>query len=262
MTGTVDWSSGTLLVTVRRGLPVTGPNQAAAISQVGAEIERASSAILVEQMRRLQFDSMSTIEELLAVDPEIINSLTMAAAGARVTDAHATTDLRHVEMSFELDLYADVLSRLMRHDRPVTLRGNIGWLPTTDYTGIVIHAADELAVHGTDRTARLLPTLSPGIYYQLDDGDGVARLMEANHLDPEFSRDWGPVFYTDDPVEAELSARVGSKPLMIIAYGAFGRYPTDVVISGEDALQILATANNRALIAEGRVAIVIDSAEM
>lgn len=262
VTTVVDWESRALLVKVRRPLPETGPNLPAAVSEVRTAIERDSVAIIVEQLRTLPYDSLRTVNELLLEEPHFVGSLVEAASEARVTNAHATPDMRHAEVSFRLDLYGGLLPALIRHDRPVVLHGILGWTPTTEYTGIVIYAADELRVHGTETTARLQPTLLPGIYYYSEDGDGVERLMEAGHIDPEYAMRWGPVLYSDDILEAELSARIGARPLRIIAYGAFGRYPTDVVISYYDAVQVLANETNRSLIAEGRVAIIIGSDQL
>ncbi len=262
VTAIVDWESRALLVTVRRPLPETGPNLPAAVSEIRAAIERDSVAIIVEQLRTLPYDSLRTVDELLLEKPYLVDSLVEAASEARLTDAHATPDMRHVEVSFRLDLYGELLAALIRHDRPVVLHGVLGWTPTIEYTGIVIYEADELTVHGTETTARLQPTLLPGIYHYSEEGDGIERLMEAGHVDPEYAIRWGPVLYSDDILEAELSARIGARPLRIIAYGAFGRYPTDVVISYHDALQVRANENNRSLIAEGRVAIIIGSDQL
>jgi len=262
VTTAVDWESGTLLVTVRRSLPETGPNLPAATSEIHAAIEGDSVAIIVEELRKLPYDSLRTVNELLLEEPHLVGALVEAASGARLTDTHATPDLRHVEVSFRLDLHGGLLAVLIRHDRPVSLHGVLGWTPTTEYTGIVIYAADELTVHGAGTTARLQPALLPGIYYYSATGDGVERLMEAGQIDPEYAVRWGPVLYSDDISTAELSARIGARPLRIIAYGAFGRYPTDVVISYRDAMQVLANENNRSLIAEGRVAIIIGSDQL
>jgi len=262
VTTTVDWESGALFVTVRRALPESGPNRPAAVSEVRAAIERDSVVTIVRELRSLPYDSLRTVNELLLEQPHLVGPLVDAASRAHMTDTHATPDLRHVEVTFRLELFGDLLAALIRHDRPVSIHGILGWTPTAEYTGIVIYAADELEVHGTDTTARLQPTLLPGIYYFSELGDGIERLMEAGYIDPEYAVQWGPVLYSDDVLGAEQSARIGARPLRILAYGAFGRYPTDVVISYSDALQVLALEKNRSLIAEGRVAIIIGSDQL
>jgi len=258
----VDWETALLTVEVERPIPDTGPNLPAAVSATRTAIERDAPAIVVEELRLLTYDSLRTVNELLEENPSLIVPLTRAASLARTTDARATVDLRHVVVSFTLDLNAAVVPVLIRHDEPVPLAGRLGWQPTTEYSGVVIYAAGDLPLHGTDGSSHVQPALLPGIYRLNEAGDGVEPMMEAGYVDPEALAKWGPVFYSDDVVGAELTRRIGPRPLRIVARAVFGRYPTDVVIGFDDALQILANENNRSLIAEGRVAIILDSDSM
>jgi hypothetical protein len=56
----------------------------------------------------------------------------------------------------------------------------------------------------------------------------------------------------------EITAIVGSRPLRIFASGIFGIQPTDPIISREDALLIISNSENRNLLREGRVAVIVD----
>ena len=254
----MDWSTGTLTVVVSRPLPETGRNLPAGVTEVRAAIQRDANALIVQELRMLPYDSLRTVNELLTERPELVGDIVQAASAARMVDAHATTDLRRVEVTFELNLYNTLLSSLADHDRPRRLQGQLGWAPADSYTGILIYAAGPLRVFGSSETARLQPTLLPGIYQGTEDGDGIEKLMEAEFLDPDSIERSGPVLYSDDVNDPRLANRIGVRPLRIIALAAFGRYPTDVVIGYEDGLQILANENNRSLIANGRIAIIID----
>jgi hypothetical protein len=64
---------------------------------------------------------------------------------------------------------------------------------------------------------------------------------------------------TPSGLDEDLAALVGTNPLRIIARGVFGIRPTDPVIDRDDAMLILSTEENRRLLREGRVAIVLDS---
>ena len=68
--------------------------------------------------------------------------------------------------------------------------------------------------------------------------------------------------FTGSPsgLSPEITAVVGSHPLRIFARGVFGINPTDPIIGREDALQIISNEGNRALLREGRVAVIIDDA--
>ena len=92
-------------------------------------------------------------------------------------------------------------------------------------------------------------------------------IYERNMFDPGIEgamvRYVGPesVFYpTPSGLDAELAALVGLDPLRIIARGVFGIRPTDPIIDHEDALLIISSEDNRRLLREGKVAIVLDPA--
>lgn len=249
-------------IDVRRELPSAGMNLPAAVSRTTADITREAPDIITREIRNLSYDSLRTIDELLSERPDLIQSIAAIAEQTRPTDSRATPDLQDVIVSFEIDLNGELLPALVSHDRPVTIRGKLGWIPTTEYTGIVIYAADELPLHGTDVETMAEPALLPGIYYYSENGDGVERLMEADYLDPGAIRERGAVLYTSDVQMAEFSERVGRRPLRIVARGLFGRYPTDPVIGFADAEQILATESNRALVRDGRIAIVLSPSRL
>jgi len=63
-------------------------------------------------------------------------------------------------------------------------------------------------------------------------------------------------------IEGELAALLGSNPLRIIAREVFGVNPTDPIIDREDALKILSSENNRRLLMEGRVALVLSDTKL
>jgi len=85
-------------------------------------------------------------------------------------------------------------------------------------------------------------------------------VVERGMAKPEAIRRWGLIGYAEDDDAESLEARTGDDPLRIMAVAVFGGNRTDAIISREDALRILSDKANRALIAEGRVAIVIDGA--
>ena len=63
---------------------------------------------------------------------------------------------------------------------------------------------------------------------------------------------------TPSGLEGELASLLGPRPLRILARGVFGVTPTDPVIDRDDALKIISTENNRRLLREGRVALVLN----
>jgi hypothetical protein len=63
-------------------------------------------------------------------------------------------------------------------------------------------------------------------------------------------------------LSAELSGLVGNRPLRVFARGVFGVNPTDLIIDREDALLIISREENRRLLSEGRVAVILDESTL
>ena len=160
-------------------------------------------------------------------------------------------------MTFEIALYPDLASEFVTHTRTAPIDRRLGWTPHIDYTGILIYAADELPLFGTDELVVPGPALFPGFYYIREPGDLLYRLAEKVHFGPLQLERTGPVAYTNDVQAVGHADRLGPRPLRILAAGVFGRTGTDLVLSEEDALQIMASEHNRALLREGRVVVVL-----
>ena len=81
--------------------------------------------------------------------------------------------------------------------------------------------------------------------------------------DPEALKRWGGVAaYEYSADEATLKAneeRVGVLPLRTMARGVFGRNATDILLSADAARQLLSREQNRALLREGRILIILDA---
>jgi len=59
-------------------------------------------------------------------------------------------------------------------------------------------------------------------------------------------------------LSGEIAAVVGNRPLRIFARGVFGTTPTDPIIDRDDALLIISSEENRSLLREGKVAIILE----
>jgi hypothetical protein len=116
-----------------------------------------------------------------------------------------------------------------------------------------------------NQNARILPCLFPKIW----DTD-MNLIYERNTLNTAAAEEQNPrsmVRYTaaegifrptPSGLSAVLSALVGDRPLRIIAHGVFGTRPTDPIIDSADALTIISSEENRRLLREGRVVIVLN----
>ena len=254
----VDWATHELRVTVERAVSAIGAQGPAAISETQRAIRRDATELIVDALAGVAFDSYHTVETLVSEQEALIGDLERAARSARAVDATSSPDLQSARVTFVVDLYADLASRLVDRDRAARIDPILGWVATTEYSGIIVYAADDLPVFGTGTIAPVEPALFPGIYYLRTPQELLYRLAESEHLEPDVVATRGPAAYTDDVQATGLADRIGSNPLRILAIGAFGRRPSDIVISEQDAAKILGSRHNTSLLAQGRVVIVVD----
>ncbi len=250
----LDWTTGTLRVTVERNVSAVGPT---AISQTQRSIRRDAAAILVRILSDLPYDSERTLGGLVEEEEALISAIERAAGRAEAVQTSASSDLDSALVTFEIDLYRDLGTELVDHARPAPIEQRLGWIPNASYTGILIYAADRLPLFGTQTRTEPEPTLFPGIYYLSGPQRLIYRLAEIEHFEPERLPLSGPVAYTGDVQATGLADRIGPRPLRILAVAAFGTYPTDIVISEEDARRIMASEHNRSLLRDGRIAVVL-----
>jgi hypothetical protein len=203
-------------------------------------------------------DSSSTVADLISRGEWSLAEAENLALAARSVPPALTPDLRYLSASYTLGL--DRLSAaLIRHTRPSETIRTLSPSAAPAYTGIIIIASEELPVHGRRATEKTVPCLFPKIW----DTD-MNLIFERGMLEPAAAimarylpaRD----IFAGSPsgLSARAASLVGDRPLRIFARGVFGINPTDPVIDSEDALLIISREENRRLLREGRVLIVLD----
>lgn len=252
----IDWPRSQLIVTVTEPIPTPGP---AAASRAGRRAEREALSTLPPALAGIRYDSYSTLGELAEEDPRVAQLLLQTAAEADAASYRPALDLSSVDVQFTFSLFPTIGGAFVAHEEPLEPPRRVGPSTASQYTGLVIYAADELPVHGTDRSQRTNAALFPGLYDQ-----DLTRLLERQYLDPEYLSRWGAAAYIAlrdyQGVESEepYRDRIGDSPLRVLARGVFGRYATDPIIPSEAAETLLAEAN-RHILAEGRILIIIDT---
>lgn len=215
-------------------------------------IERDLPGLMQETLFRIPVDSYRTVGDTLADGTLSINDLLSLIQSISRRESSFTPDFRHFSTLYELPL-TDIASLYIRHSRPYELAAPLDYAPSRTYSGIVISARGELPVHGEHVQARAVPCLFPRIF-----DERMNTILERNLVSPEAIRRWGLVGYTEDLQAATLEERTGDNPLRIAASAVFGTARTDLVISREDALRILTIPQNRTLLRDGRVVVVLD----
>ncbi|MDR1215741.1 MAG: polymerase [Treponema sp.] len=210
--------------------------------------DMARSAIL-----GIQADSSHTLGGLLSAGEISLHEADAFSTPIRRVPAVLSSDLTRLVASYTISL-RNIGAGLLKHSRPASIRPPLAAPQAPTYTGIVILAEGELPVHGRNTSTLVQPCLFPRIW----DSD-MNLLYDKTMTAPQsvMSVRYAPstAVFQDTPsgMDEGLDRFVGERPLRIMAVGAFGVSPTDVIISRDDALLILSSPENRQLLQEARI---------
>ena len=246
------WDTMTLTAKISLDLHAADIRLPSGRAEAERMIERDLPGLLQDAVFRIPVDSYRTVGDTLEDGTLSINDILGLIKSLERSESRFSKDFTTFSAVYELPL-TDIASLYVRHSRPYELYAPLEYVPARPYTGIVIYAKGELPVHGEHVQARALPCLFPRVF-----DEKMNTILERNIVDPEAIRRWGIVGYTDDLTAAAQEERTGDNPLRIAASGIFGTSRTDLIIAREEALRILALPENRALLREGRVVVVID----
>ena len=248
----VRWDDMTLTARVALDLRKAGIRMPAGRAEAEHMIERDLPSLIQDTVFLIPVDSYRTVGDTLQDGTLSINDLLGLLKSLARRESSFTPDFRLFSAVYELPL-TNIASLYVRHSSPYSLPAPLDYVPSRPYSGIVIYAKGSLPVYGEHVEAAAVPCLFPRIF-----DERMNKILERNLVSPEAIHRWGLVGYTNDLVAASLEERTGDNPLRIAASAVFGTARTDLVISREEALRILSLPENRALLREGRVVIVID----
>ena len=146
------------------------------------------------------------------------------------------------------------ISNLMLHHKyPYTPEEPIETVPSRAFTGIIIDARGAIPVHGEYIKSNVYPCFFPMIW------DSEMNLIyEKNISDRKKAETDGIVYYHYSDDKSLYENRIGTDPLYIKATKVYGRNRTDPVIKQKDALKILTVPENKKLLKEGKIVILLD----
>jgi hypothetical protein len=259
ITGALEWDKQEINAIVSLDMAASGLKLPNGRMQGEALIASEYIRLIRPAILNLQVDSSSTVADLVTRGEWTSLDVENLALQVRAVPPALSPDLSSLLAFYTLNIN-DISGALIRHERPSEVPVTLTPLSAPVYTGIVIIAPENLPVYGTRSAALLRPCLFPKIW----DAD-MKLVFERNMLNPRagsmvryFSM---REIFAGGPsgLSPEITAVVGSRPLRIFASGVFGIQPTDPIIGREDALQIISNKENRSLLSEGRVAIIIDN---
>jgi hypothetical protein len=260
ITGSIRWDKLELSARVTLNLPSAGIRIPAGRNQGEEIIDEEYPDLIQPVVLSIPVDSSDTIRDLIDRGEFSLARADDIVRAARRVPPSLSPDLQTLSAGYTIDLRR-ISAGLVRHSRPTDIIRTLNPAPAADYTGIIIIASRPLPVHGRRTAAAVLPCLFPKIW----DTD-MNLIYERNNLDPRTDRETAMVRYasesgvflpTPSGLSPEIEALAGARPLRILARGVFGVRPTDPVIDRDDARLIISSENNRRLLREGRVVVVL-----
>ena len=256
----IDWDRMELSAQITLNFREAGLKLPSGRFQAEALLEDRYPALIRELILSLQIDSSSTVKDLIDRGEFPFREADRLPVRAVRVPPFLSSDLSAISANYTLSLYAvsELLTTQNRRKPPVPLIAGA----SKAYTGIVIIADESLPIYGRNARALVKPCLFPKIW----DSD-MNLVYERNMTEAEA----GMVSYTGresvtrsspSALDDELARRVGHNPLRIMARGVYGIVPTDPVIDRDDSLIILSAEENRRLLREGRVALILDKSEL
>jgi len=250
-----DWKNARVILSVSRVLDPTIPSLQRAQADAEAAIDAAFTGLLLQSLSPLVVDSSRTVGSLAGADPDFFSWIQGLARAERKETFYLSADFKKAIAGYSFPLFTDkgIASPLFPVQESVLGR-RLGFVPTREFSGLLIYAMDPLPAVGGAEEARAAPALFPRLF---DEEMNV--VFEKGMCAPAALGKWGMVGYEDSPDESAILKRCGTNPLAVVARAVFGRNRTDLVIPTKAVRQILALEENRKLLRDGKVLIIYPS---
>lgn len=260
VTSSINWIRGELNAQVSYDLTQAGLKLPAGRFMGEETLKEAAPRLIRPSLFSLRLDSSSTVKDMVDRRELSVEELDALSMQAENVPPSLSGDLSRMIGRYTVIL--DKISALIyRHRQAAEPPRPLVPVQTVNYTGIIIIADGDLPIHGRNTTAQAEPCLSPKIWdsdmnlvYERNMTDPARGTLMVRYAAPE------SIFRpTPSGLDGDLAALAGPNPLRILARELFGITPTDPVIDRDDALKILSTDNNRRLLREGRVILVLNA---
>lgn len=252
----VDWKKGAFVSeismdVVKAGIPMPS-GKSLAVNKIKMELP----VLVKDPLLSLYADDTRTLEDLVREGTLTLEELTRIVDNSRQTPAYFYQGSNNLKTTNTIDLQ-DIGSLLVKHRKPYVQDIPIDRIASRAYSGIVIDARGVLPIHGEFTKSSISPCLFPRIW-----DENMHLVYERNMVNPDIAKKSGIVEYMTETGSNGSTQRAGKDPLWIMAKKVYGVNRCDPVISYEDYLRIATVAENRKLLQEGKVVILLGKEEI
>jgi outer membrane protein OmpA-like peptidoglycan-associated protein len=255
-TSQVDWRTRTFSSKVELNMLRNGLSLPAEKNTAVNRIHTRIPTLLKDPLLSLYVDSRYRLGDLVLDERVTLEELTGVIGAGRTGSGVFDTTGQILRLDHKLSLNS-VGALFIKHREPSPPSSPIDRVATRAYTGILIDARGVLPVHGEYTGGRASPCIFPRIW-----DDTMELFYERSMMNPQKALASGVVRYSYSDDEDEYIDRIGQDPLRVTARELYGKNRTDPVIARADALKVLSSPENRALLEAGRIVILLDKDEI
>lgn len=251
-TSKVDWTNKKFTSRISMDIEKAGITLPEGRISAESLIKIKTPSLLKDPVLSLFVDSASLLGDMVLTDVITLEQVTNIVEQARQTPALFSADGKACNATNTIDM-ENIGRLLVKHKYPYTPEEPIEIVTSRSYTGIIIDARGALPVHGEYVSSEVYPAFFPTLW-----DEEMNIIYEKNIADKSVVQNQGLVCYNWQDNFELYEDRVGTDPLYIKASKVYGRNRTDPIIRRKDSLKIITVEENRKLLREGKIVILLD----
>lgn len=251
-TSKVDWTNKKFTSRISMDIEKAGITLPEGRISAESLIKIKTPSLLKDPVLSLFVDSASLLGDMVLSDVITLEQVTNIVEQARQTPALFSSDGKACNATNTIDM-ENIGRLLVKHKYPYTPEEPIEIVTSRSYTGIIIDARGALPVHGEYVSSEVYPAFFPTLW-----DEEMNIIYEKNIADKNVVQNQGLVCYNWQDNFELYEDRVGTDPLYIKASKVYGRNRTDPIIRRKDSLKIITVEENRKLLREGKIVILLD----
>lgn len=246
----IDWEKGiiTLDITAASETAWTTPSSRYDMDRL---ISKRAPVLTAEILSDVPLNSLDTIGSAILKNTSLYGDLQKLPDMVGKTFSTASEDRKSLTVQYNIPVYPDVASLFIDRMIADAIEVDLRYKATAEFTGIIIYAAEELPLRGTNRKTMLHPSIFPRIFDQ-----NLNTVIDMTKVEPDYLKMWGTSGFSLNENKEYYGDRVGAFPLRTMATAIFGKNETDLIISESTVRKILSSEHNRQLLTEGRIMII------
>ncbi|MGP1587857.1 MAG: OmpA family protein [Treponemataceae bacterium] len=252
----VDWTKKTFESTIDLDVNKSGIRLPAGRSAAQSILNTKIPVLIKDPLLSLSVDSDKKLGDKVFQESISMEQITSIVEDSKKTPPYYVNERDCITVNHEIKLN-EVSASLIKHSVPYSSKQTIKKISSRVYTGIIIDARGLLPVQGEFVSSKGNPCFFPKIW-----NENMDLVYEKNMEESKIAKSMGVVSYHYSTNENLYEDRIGTDPLRITAKKIFGNNRTDPVISEKDALKILSVAENKELLRQGKVVILLDKPQL